>query len=388
MILLSACSSKQTVNQNLSSVSGLKTLSDMTQIALEWTASQDSRVAGYYLYRSNPHNLDAGMQRVAKIPDRFSTHYVDTKLEPSTTYHYELRSYDQNNNISPRGQIVSAYTTNLLSSVSYAQVLSNLPGRAKILWRPHSDTRVASYVIERNEKGRDSWRKIAEVNGRLSVEYIDSDVEPNQEYEYRIFVKTSDGTVSTPSQAFSATTKALPNSINGLQATKNLPKKIVLTWEENTNEDFAYYRIYSASNSILPMTKLADTRNTTYEDLVNKNGVTKYYKVVAVDRDGQESKQQSQAVQGATLDAPKAPVLTNAVFNGMAVDLSWNSQTSCSKFKIIKSSQMGEESIETQDFSYSDSSISMGLTYDYRVICIDEYGIQSEKSNKLEVETK
>ena len=86
----------------------------------------------------------------------------------------------------------------MLESVPFAQAIYGLPGRVKIIWRPHPDLRVSSYVIERRPKGSESWSSVKEVRGRLSAEYIDY-VDYGEGYEYRIVVKTGKGELSKPS---------------------------------------------------------------------------------------------------------------------------------------------------------------------------------------------
>ena len=165
----------------------------MTEVGFEWNPVTDESVVGYYLYRSNPNDANSKMQLVANIKDRFATHYVDRDLAPETTYSYQMRTYSSN-----------------AISVPFAQAITGLPGRVKVIWRPHPDSTVASYIIQRSDAGANKFSQVAEVNGRLNAEYIDTEVKPGRSYEYRILVKTSSGVISKPSQNISATTKELP----------------------------------------------------------------------------------------------------------------------------------------------------------------------------------
>lgn len=110
-----------------------------------------------------------------------------------------------------------------------------------------------------------------------------------------------------------------------LQALTNLPKKITLTWEPNTNDDFSHYNIYRSSNEIFPLLKLTETTSVQYDDLINENGAQMYYKVTAADKDGLESPKQNNPVGGNTLTSPKSPIITGASFNGISIELSWSS---------------------------------------------------------------
>ena len=62
------------VDSTLPSVNSLRTLPDIKAIGFEWSPAYDERVKGYYLYRIDGNGK---MKRVATIPDRYSSHYVD-----------------------------------------------------------------------------------------------------------------------------------------------------------------------------------------------------------------------------------------------------------------------------------------------------------------------
>ena len=266
-----------------------------------------------------------------------------------------------------------------------------MPNKIKVLWRPHPDLRVVSYILEKSALSSNNWHEVARINGRLNVEYIDNDVNPGQSYRYRILVKTHNGIISAPSKVVDAQTKILPNMVTGLSASVNLPKKIMLMWEPNSNDDFDHYAIYRATNDIFPMTKVATTTATEYEDLINDNGVNYHYKVTVVDRDGLESPRQNASVVGSTLPAPKEPVFSYARFNGSLVELSWNqsSDSRALKYKITKTSSNGEDIIYDIDgLSYSDTQVQKGVEYTYKIQAVDEYGLESKYSQKAVVITK
>lgn len=377
---------KNQINTNLPQVSSLKTISDMTQIAFEWERASDESVEGYVLYRNDSLNASE-FKKVATINDRYATHYVDTGLKPASVYQYQMSVYSKQG----EGQKSNTYTIatqNLISSVEFSQVLGDLAGRSKVLWKPHSDARVASYIIEKSQDDENKWKQIAEVKGRLSVEYIDKDVKPGKSYAYRIRVKTYDGVISEPNIAKHGTTKPLPDSVSGLSASTNLPKKIMLSWQENHSDEFSHYVIYSSASSFLPFTKLAISHTNSYEDYINKNGATRLYKVTSVDKYDQESLKQNEGVQGSTLAAPNPPTIIDAVFNGMRIDLSWSSEPKAIKYIINKSSKFGNHRIETLATSFGDSDLQNGVEYEYSIISVDQYGLESAPSKTATVKTE
>ncbi|WP_249321134.1 fibronectin type III domain-containing protein [Campylobacter mucosalis] len=208
-IFLAGCASSTPTNQSASlpTINNIKTITDTTEVAFEWQPTNEEKVKGYILYRQNPN--DGKFTAVANIKDRFATHYVDTDLAPETTYTYQIRSYSDEA-ISLEGNSVSATTRPLINSVAFIQAIAGLPNRVKLIWRPHTDASVVSYVIKRANADSENFNQIAEIKGRLNAEYIDSDVKPNKNYKYILYVKNQKGTLSKPSQVVNATTKELP----------------------------------------------------------------------------------------------------------------------------------------------------------------------------------
>ncbi len=389
-VVISGCvspSAPTQVNASLPTIQNLKTISDMTEIGFEWTPTPSPEVAGYYLYRSNPNENNGKMKVVADIKDRFASHHVDSNLAPETTYSYEMRTYNANKQISNAGVMISASTKALMDSVPFVRALTNLPERVKLIWRPHPDLRVASYIVEKADIGKENWRQIAEVKGRLNAEYIDDSVKSGRAYKYRVFVKTSTGTVSKPSAIVDSTTKPLPSTVTNIQASNNTPKKIILTWDSVASDDFGYYKIYSASNKFLPYTYLAKTKTNSYEDLINENGATRYYKITIVDKDGLESKRPEEAVVGSTLAAMEAPVVTSIVADSSAVKLQWSSSEKARSYTVIREGgDSGEQKFTNiTGNEFIDTNVAYGLKYTYRVIAVDEYGINSDESKKASV---
>ena len=377
---------KNQINTNLPQVSSLKTISDMTQIAFEWERASDESVEGYVLYRNDSLNASE-FKKVATINDRYATHYVDTGLKPASVYQYQMSVYSKQGE-GQRSNVYTIATQNLISSVEFSQVLGDLAGRSTVLWKPHNDARVASYIVEKSQDDENKWKQIAEVKGRLSVEYIDKDVKPGKSYAYRIRVKTYDGVISEPNIAKHGTTKPLPDSVSGLSASTNLPKKIMLSWQENHSDEFSHYVIYSSASSFLPFTKLAISHTNSYEDYINKNGATRLYKVTSVDKYEQESLKQSEGVQGSTLPAPKSPTIIDAVFNGMRVDFSWSAEANAVQHIINKNSKFGISRIETFNTSFGDSDLQNGIEYEYSIIAVDQYGLESAPSKTATIKTE
>ncbi len=376
---------KPKIDPSLPTVVGIKALSDITEIGFEWTPKYDERVQGYYVYRSNPAEQTNKLHRVATINDRYSSHFVDTKLKPQTRYYYRFSTFSQDKRESVPSEMVTATTKRMVPSVAFLKAIVGLPNRVKIIWRPLEYPRVSAYIIQRNDLSTMEWKDIATVEGRLSAEYIDSGLKNNYLYKYRIKVKTFDNLISKPSQIVEASTKPLPPMIENVRATHNLPKKILLQWDASSRKDISYYKVYRAPTSILFYSYYAKTKENRFEDLINRNGANYYYKVTAVDKDGLESLKQPSPIVGSTLSVPATVSISSVKQDGKSVMLSWIGNDDRAVSYNIEKKFNGKTQNLTglRAFSYQDRDVIPGVEYEYRVTAIDKYGLVSKPSEPV-----
>ncbi|WP_294875390.1 MULTISPECIES: hypothetical protein [unclassified Sulfurospirillum] len=380
------------VDASLPRVESIRTLPGSTEVGFEWTPIYSAQIEGYYLYRQSGNS----MKKIATIKDRYISHYVDTELKPNTSYAYQMSTYSPDKhesglsmvaNVTTLAPVAKSATLGSVEPVSFITAISELPARIKIIWRPHAMANVEYYIIERNEYKSTSWDEVGKVKGRLNAEYIDQDIKDNYVYRYRVKVKTNDGVLSKPSDTVEAHSKALPRAITGVKASSNLPKKIVLTWSPSTTSDFAYYKVYRSPTSSLFYSFYGKTVNTEFEDLINENGKTYYYRVVAVDVDGLESKQEG-TVTGMTLSALNSPVVRSVKHDGGSIYITWGGDDNAIKYTITKEFELSGKT-QKQSFTgifesnFIDQDTLPGVEYKYKIIAIDKYGIASNPSDSV-----
>lgn len=394
-LYIGGCSSnlglrKSETDPTLPTIDSIKSMSGSGQIALEWTPIYEDSIEGYQIFRGNPDLGEKELTRIAIVKNRYSSHYVDEKLKPQTNYSYAIRTYSADNRVSNLSKAVVVRTENLMDSVPFAQAIMGLPEMIKLIWRPHPNLEVASYIIERSDMDKDKWSKIAEVQGRLNAEYLDKGLKDNRSYKYRIFVKTISGAVSKPSQVLNATTKPLPPIVENVVATKDMPKKIVVKWDKSPQEDVVQYKVYSSSTSGFFFTLKTTTSANFYEDLINDNGKNIYYKVTAIDNYGLESKKQKLATQGSTLKSPAMPFFTQANQDLNQIYLSWSSTDARAvKFDLEKEFDGKTTTFRSiQSTNFRDDNVIPGVEYTYKVTAIDEFGLASKSSEKVVILVK
>jgi len=281
-----------------------------------------------------------------------------------------------------------------LDSVAWIHAIAGLPRSAKIIWRPHANQCVASYIIERKSFKEEKFEKIATLHGRLHAEFIDEDLADNSIYFYRIRVKTYDGVISKPSKVVKSVTKSLPKSVAQINATKNLPKKIKIEWSISKQKDFHQYYLYRGKDVDGSFKLIAKLYNNYFIDTIDKDGKVYFYRVSVVDKDGLESEHEKKTVMGMTLSKPEAPVITGVKLIDKGIELSWKKTDARIKsFKILRKHKTGWLKESTKEYKnifqtkFIDKNINPDSTYTYIVYGLDENAIVSKPSIEVKIKT-
>ncbi len=187
---------------NLPSVGEVRTLPMMTSVGFEWDTIKDKKIHGINIYRKSPDAKDPEereFRRIGSIGNRYATHFVDTHVKPDTRYIYKFTTFSMGRE-SAQGTNVEVQTKPTFAPVSFLQAYKAGSTAIKLLWRPHPSDKIGSYVIERSVNGGE-WKFMAQVEGLLMAEYIDTLVRGGNTYAYRVIAKSYDGVKARPSQA-------------------------------------------------------------------------------------------------------------------------------------------------------------------------------------------
>jgi fibronectin type 3 domain-containing protein len=398
--LISGCSTKNgllnpdepKIDETLEVVSSesVRSISGIKSIAFEWQKVDDIRVNGYNLYRANTSNEGGKLKQVKLIKNRYSTHFVDEDLEPNTKYVYAFSSNGKNDYESKPTKAITISTLDRPEGVSFIQAISNLPKQIKILWRPHTSLNISYYKVQRSTPQTAEWDNLETLKGRLQSEYIDEDLKDNVVYLYRVIAYTFDDVPTYASKIVQAQTKPLPQGVQNLSASNNLPRKIVLKWQPSPNDDIIGHNIYrnDSANGSFDLMKAVSKDTLSHEDFINKDGEIYFYKVTAVDIDNLESSIHKNAVMGSTLEKLNKPILTLAQIQGQKAILNWQKgdsrAVSFNVYKRIKQSTFSskeEKFTNITDLRFEDNDIVRGVEYNYSIESVDQNGIVSEKTN-------
>ena len=249
----------------------IKSIPDMANVGFEWEKVNDPRVIGYNFYRTELDKGSNELKLVKVIDNKYATHYVDKGLEPKTRYAYQISSRVEGGIESRTTDAYIVQTLPRIVPVEFLQAISNMPNSIKLIWKPHTDKRVGYYRIEKYNTLLNEWILLKTVKERLQVEYLDTGLENNTSYKYRLKAFSFDDVESAPTKVVIGKTKPLPSGATNIRATNNEPKKIII-------RAFGYEKI-----------KEVNANTFEYIDSTDVAGKSYYYKIIAIDKDGLES---------------------------------------------------------------------------------------------------
>jgi len=366
---------------------------DMTAVGFEWNSIVDQRVKGVYVYKQTLGDETTEPAYTDTVKSRFVTHYVDKDVKPETQYSYFFKTFSKESESEP-SKAVSVSTLPILDSVSWIHVVKDMPRSAKIIWRPHTNQIVKSYILERKTLVDDKWSELATIDGRLNAEFIDNELKDDFVYKYRIKVVTYNNITSHPSKEVSIITKALPKQIANITATTDLPKKIKLTWGKTEIVDFLTYNVYKSDEIDGNYDLITSTQETEFIDILEEDGKNYFYRVSVVDKDELESKSDVKSVLGKSLVKPITPSLVEVNFINDTLKITWKSSDPRVKsYTVLKRAhkswykEITDEFVDIKDKSFIDTVIEPETTYYYTVISVDEFAVQSEASIEVQFNT-
>ena len=172
---------------------------------------------------------------------------------------------------------------------------------------------------------------------------------------------------------------------------------ILISWEANIDSDLDKYRVYrSAGVDSLPLYELvAETRLTTYTDQGMDYDTDYYYRISAVDKNGNES-EKSVAVQAVTvnINPPAKPTdFTVYAYNlpdeTPSVELRWtaNTESDFDHYSIYRHTtfQLTTDSsyfvAQTTSNMFVDTDVEVGTEYYYRITAVDKGLLASNAVN-------
>lgn len=406
---------KLSLDENLPKLGRIQILSDVSSVGFEWKGLSpelhtdstnpslipaiNTIIDGYIVYRADTNSLNQArknsqntsadffpaeaFKKIATIKNPFATHYFDSGLKPKSVYYYMFATLGPNNTVG-RGSQVIKVETSYVDAVEGVFGFSTTPKSNKLIITPHPNPSVKSYIIQR-KNSQNTFSKVAELKHRFDIEFFDENLQDGKTYEYRVLAKDFLGNVSEPSEVISVRTLDLIHSIEGAQASKGLPLKVELKWEEHP--DALGYRIYVSDEPRGRYTFLAASKQAKYTHNVEEHGRVMYYQIVGIDEHSIDGKRLPSPIEGSTLSRPQTPKIVASFVENNTIVIEWEepSDGRAKKYALYRKEGRADanryRNIEGPRFV--DRETSIGVTYTYSVVSVDEFGIESAQSEPV-----
>ena len=354
-------------------------------IALQWEPVLRSAVAGYVVERAAAQ--DGRFEPIATLWGRGQSVYVDDggaqKLADGVTAWYRLRPFASDGHLAAQTSLVVAGSTAPLPDPPPAlRAFSRQPREIPLAWHPsHSET-AAGYAVERSPSEDGPYEVVARVPGRLATSYVDRELGNLRVLYYRVSTVTPSGASGPPSDPVRAVTKPEPLPPIGLRVAESAVGRNVLAWDPNIEADIASYqllRLHKKGRPTLVASVPADV--TQAEDRKVTAGENARYAVVAIDRDGLESRASEPIrVQSLDYDLEAAP-------SPHQVALRWTPHAEeFPQARVSRTTWFGSREIgRTGDGHFVDDAVAPGRSYHYVVVLIRADGSEAPPSEPLEV---
>lgn len=182
--------------------------------------------------------------------------------------------------------------------------------------------------------------------------------------------------------------ETVPSAPTGLKVVEENDYRIEIEWNAVSNA--VYYQVYRATSASGTYSKLGGyTQACSYMDVAVTTGSTYYYKVTAINGEGESPK--STAVSGTAITTGggsgttlSAPTGVKATPGSSTITVSWNAVSGANKYNVYRAtSANGTYSKIAYEYatSHIDMNVTSGTTYYYKVTAVSSTGSESAKSS-------
>lgn len=300
------------------------------------------------------------------------TSYGDVGLTPNTLYGYRIRACNQAG-CSAFSTEAEAVTREVLPEAPNS--LTAVKGGSStvdLAWTDASENE-AQFQLQRKTGLAGSWQQIGTPDPNTTT-WDDQGLNPNTTYRYRIRACNEVGCSPFSAEAVATTDEIPPAPPSGLGATPAGSSTITLGWTDRSGNEthFLLDRKEGAGGGWAPLASLG-ANLTTWADSGLTPSTTYYYRVQACNEAGCSSYTDEAGATTADLPPSSPGDLVASSTGTTTIDLSWNDLSSNeTEFRIERKEGAGGSFSHVgtrpqNSTSFSDSGLSPGQTYSYRV---------------------
>ncbi|MGO8669784.1 MAG: fibronectin type III domain-containing protein [Capsulimonadaceae bacterium] len=340
------------------------------QVALSWTAGGGA--TSYNVYRGTA----SGGESSTAIGASSGTAYTDTGLTNGVAYYYKVAGVDAGG-ISAQSTEASATPEPPVPSAPTGLTAAGGNTQVTLLWTASSGA--TTYNLYRGTaSGAESGTALAITAG---TSYTDTGLTNGVAYFYKVAAVNGGGISAESTEALATPEPPAPSAPTGLSATAG-NAQVGLSWSASSGAT-SYNITRGTATGAESSTATGTTTGTSYTDTGLTNGVTCFYKVAAVNGGG-SSPASSEASATPEPPAPSAPTGLSATAGNAQVGLSWSASSGATSYNITRGTASGAEgstAIATASgTSYSDTGLTNGVTYFYKVAAVNGGGTSPASS--------
>ncbi|MDP2850285.1 MAG: hypothetical protein Q8O20_04350 [Sulfuricurvum sp.] len=258
-------------------------------------------------------------------------------------------------------------------------------------WKPLEDPRVSGYYVYRNTPGAEDQKlqRIATIDSRFATHFVDSDLKPGSEYQYRFSAITKEGSESVASETMLVATQPMIAPISFFQSVGNMPRSAKLLWRPHPNGKINGYvieRQEATDQKWVAIATITGRLNAEYIDRDLKDSQVYHYRIKATtfDKLTTEPSEVSKVIT-----KPLPPEIRNITSTNnlpRAITLGWEASTisDLSHYNIYRSSTPNgsfEYHVKLESTSFTDTITEDGKFYFYKITAVDKDGLESLQSS-------
>jgi hypothetical protein len=258
-------------------------------------------------------------------------------------------------------------------------------------WKPVEDTRVVGVYVYRNSPGTDDQKlhRIATIDSRFSTHFVDNDLKPNTQYQYRFSTFNKVGSESIGSETLTVATQPMIPPVSFFQSVGNMPRSAKLLWRPHPNGKISGYTIERQNvndQTWSEITTINGRLNAEYIDHDLKDGQVYYYRIKAhtYDKLVTEPSEMTKVVT-----KPLPPEIKNITATNdlpRAITLTWEPSTvnDLSHYNIYRSTSpdgLFDYYVKLETTTFTDAVKEDGKFYFYKITAVDKDGLESPLSS-------
>lgn len=365
------------------------------EIELLWDQGDSPYIKGYFVYRSI--HKDKEFHKIKKIrrpildKAKQISFVDDMGLADKVSYYYYVTAFETSDMETAPSVTVSATTRGKPPVARSLKAKSGMVKQAEVTWQANEQPEVEGYVIYRSGTLVGEYIPVTAVSGRLKTQFIDTKLDDNANYCYRITTYNKVKVESIMSDAACATTKPRPSKPKGLKGDGLQVKKVPLTWVPNPEKDIIYYDVHRSSDGGQTFTRVTKIEgHASYVDEGLEDGHEYQFKVQAVDKDELKS-DFSDIIVIRTKPTPKEPKGLAGKSAGGNISLTWkrNTESDIKHYDIYEKIFFILKKVATVTSNNANiPGLSPGKKKTYIVKAVDKDGLESGPSQEITVVVK